>query len=145
MFAKAFAFSRFNSLVSSRPVKKIVCYLLISWLVLIAGGANAHGISDTARVAEHSAHMHAVNTDAATLVALDSTHAGADSTDHCNQSHCGHSHGAATPTSPVTHLKVSSRTHAPNTISRWASAAIADSIERPKWPVTTSAVVSLLS
>lgn len=142
---QGFSFRRFQLTGKLTVVKKLFCYLLISWLALIAGGANAHSISDTAHAAEHFTHMHAADTDAATHEALDINSAVADSTDHCNQSHCGHSHGAAIPTSPGTHLKANNRTHAPNTSSRWASAAIADSIERPKWPLTTSAVVSLLS
>lgn len=117
----------------------------MSWLALMASGANAHGISDKAQVAERSVHMRAADTHAGIDKVLESSNATADSTDHCNQSHCGHSHGAAIPTSPGTHLKASSQTHAPKTSSYWASAAIADTIERPKWPVTTSAVVSLLS
>jgi len=142
---QGFSFRRLQLAGKLTIVRKLFCYLLISWLALVAGGANAHSISDTAHVAEHSTHMHAADTNAVTHEALDSSNADADSTDHCKQSHCGHSHGAAIPTSPGTHLKASSRIHAPNTSSRWASAAIANNIERPKWPVTTSAVVSLLS
>lgn len=134
-------------------MKKLVCYFLLVWLALIAGGANAHITSDATHEAEHAAHVHTTTGDASTSNASNGDESSSDESgsadaslsEACSQSHCGHNHGTALPTSPGAHAKVNSHVDAPKSSSCWASAAITDNIERPKWPFTTHAVVSLLT
>ena len=129
-----------------RAVKKLVCYFLIAWLALIAGGANAHITRDAAHGADHAAHAaHAQTTVSDESGSDESADVDVSLSDACNQSHCGHNHGTALPTSPGAHAKVNSHVDAPKSSSCWASAAITDNIERPKWPFTTHVVVSLLT
>ena len=129
-------------------VKKLICHFLIVWMALFAGGANAHGISDSAHGAEHAGHAHSTTVDSSIELSADPANADRTSADivtTCSQSHCGHGHSTGMLMLPSTCIKINAVTDAPLSSSRWASAAIADNIERPKWPFTTPAVVSLLS
>ena len=129
-------------------VKKLICHFLIVWMALFAGGANAHGISDSAHGAEHAGHAHSTTVDSSIELSADPANAdraSADIVKTCSQSHCGHGHSTGMLMRPNTCIKMNAVTDAPLSSSRWASAAIADNIERPKWPFTTPAVVSLLS
>jgi hypothetical protein len=131
-----------------RAVKKLVCYFLIVWLALIAGGANAHASSGATHGADHASYVHttvgdAANEDASGIDELGT--ADASISEACNQSHCSHNHGTALPTSTVAQAKANSVSDAPKSLASWASAAASNNIERPKWPFTTPAVVSLLT
>ena len=129
-------------------VKKLICHFLIVWMALFAGGANAHGISDLAHGAEHAGHAHSTSVDASNEVSADRANAdraSADIVKTCSQSHCGHGHSTGMLMLPSACIKMDAVADAPLSSNRWASAAIADNIERPKWLLTTPAVVSLLS
>ena len=129
-------------------VKNLICHLLIVWLAVFAGGANAHGIGNSAHETAHTGHVHSISVDSGVEVDADQANADRASPDignACSQSHCGHGHNTGILTAAATCSQVDAVTDAPLSSSRWASAAIADNIERPKWPFTTPAVVSLLS
>lgn len=122
-------------------MKKLVCYLLIVWLALMAGGANAYATTDAEHVAPH-AHDHTAPPDVAMQAPAtqDASHA-----DTCSQSHCGHGHATGLLAPHGTSVKTDLLTAAPTSRASWASSAMISSIERPKWPFITPAVVSLLS
>ena len=116
------------------------------WLALVSGGASAHRASDAAHEAMHAAQAQTPSGHSADSTDnADSGHVQADHANACNQSQCGHGHGAGLLTPLGTPLKASAATSAPLSRDRWASAALASTIERPKWPFTTPAVVSLLN
>jgi hypothetical protein len=130
-------------------VKKLVCYLLIVWLALMASGANAYSTSDAEHVAPHAhdhtaqdTHDHQPQLDVAiqSPTTQDASHA-----DTCSQSHCGHGHATGLLAPHGTSIKTDRLNAAPTSRASWASSAITANIERPKWPSTTPAVVSLLS
>ena len=121
-------------------------------MALFAGGANAHGISDLAHGAEHAGHAHNTNVDLSFESGIEvsaeranADRAGADIDKTCSQSHCGHGHSTGLLMLSGTCIKMDVVAAAPLSSSRWASAAITDNIERPKWHRTTPVVVSLLS
>ena len=118
-------------------VKKLICYMLMAWLALMSGGANAHSTSDAAHEAEHATQVHTISSD--TVKSME-----ADHTDACSQSHCGHGHSTGMLMPVGAQPKVDAACIVPTSTSCWASSAIANNIERPKWPTTTPAVVSLL-
>ena len=126
-------------------VKKLVCCLLIMWMALLSLGANAHAAIQTAPAAAHS-HDHALLTtqhheaEADSLAAVDAKHA-----DTCSHSHCGHGYATGIAAGLYAWVKKNATTTAPATRVSWLSSAVTDNIERPKWPVITPAVVSLLS
>jgi hypothetical protein len=131
-------------------VKKIICHLLIVWLVLMSGGSHAHASGDAAHgtgyAHDHSAHKtqnHAAVIDS--LTAADVAPADAAPADPCNQSHCGHGHTTAVPTQHSTHGRTAAGSVTPQSVASWATGYITSNIERPKWPVTTPAVVNRLS
>ena len=127
-------------------MKKLICHLLIVWMALFAGSANAHGISDSAHEAEHAGHAHSISVDLSLKVSADRSNAdraSADIVKTCSQSHCGHGHSTGLVAALTSCTKVDAVAEAPLSSSRWASAAIADNIERPKWLFTTPAVVNL--
>lgn len=129
-------------------VKKLICHFLIVWMALFAGGANAHGISDLAHEAEHAGHTHSTSVDSSIEVSADRANAdraSADIVKTCSQSHCGHGHSTGMLMLPSTCIKMDVVADAPLSSSCWASAAVTDNIERPKWLATTPAVVSLLT
>ena len=124
-------------------MRKLICYLLIVWLALVSGGASAHGASDAAHEALHAAHTHQLSSH--TPASADNEQLQADHANACNQSQCGHGHCAGLLMPPGAPPKVADAASVPLSRGCWASAAIVNNIERPKWPFTTPAVVSLLS
>lgn len=107
--------------------------------------ANAHATRDAAHEtfythdhAAHDTHTHAATP--AEAKAFDASHA-----DTCNQSHCGHSHTAVILTGPRSSVNTDTPAIFPANPTHWASSPTTNNIERPKWLVTTPAVVSLLS
>jgi hypothetical protein len=126
--------------VSMWPVKRLVCHFLIVWLALLSGGVHAHAAADAAQELGHLA-AHAVE---AQLAGADQV--GAHDHAHsetCSLSHCGHGH--ATGLLAGAGLRFTD-TKAPAplpTPPSWASREQPDSIERPKWRLTTLAVVNL--
>jgi hypothetical protein len=133
-------------------VKKLICYFLIVWMALFAGGANAHGISNLAHGSEHAGHGHDTSVDQSFEPSIDvaadrvnADRASVDIDNTCSQSHCGHGHSTGLLMLPSAWMKMDATADGPLSSRCWASAAITDNIERPKWQVTTPAVVSLLS
>ena len=121
-------------------------------MALFAVGANAHGISDLAHGAEHAGHAHHTSVDVSFEASIEvgadranADRASADIDKTCSQSHCGHGHSTGLLMLPGTCIKMDVVADAPLANSSWASAAITNNIERPKWQITTPAVVSLLS
>jgi hypothetical protein len=110
----------------------------MAWMALMSGGVNAHSISDAAHEVEHAAQTQTTSIDAP--VNLDTEH-----TDACSQSHCGHGHSTAMLMPVGAQVKADAIFIVPTSTSRWASSAVANNIERPKWLFSTPAVVSLLT
>ena len=136
-------------------VKNLLRYFLMMVFVLMAGSANAHGVMDTAPVAAHG-HSHIQNNHHTHQYALpDAQHllAAADSVapveahhiDTCSHSHCGHNHAAGLMEMHSAYMTAGAAIAVPTSSASWASSAITDNIERPKWLFTTPAVVSLLT
>ena len=128
-----------------RIVKTVICNLLMVWLTLMSVGANAHPTNDAAQKTfythEHSAEKqqhHVAAFDTASLVEVSHT-------DTCSHSHCGHSHAAGLLGQESASGKTDTATKVPDDRTSWATGHIVNNIERPKWPVTTPAVVNLLS
>ena len=126
-------------------VKKTVCYLLMMWLALISGVANAHATADVAHAVSHS-HDDGLPAPQSQTIDIDAGTTGdSDHADHCNQSHCGHGQISGLVAPYSTSFKIDVLTCAPTSPTSWASSLMTTNIERPKWPVITPAVVSLLS
>lgn len=122
-------------------MKKLICHLLIVWLALISGSVAAHATIEAAHDVGHAvAHAHA--DDAGSDQAH---HADPDHPDTCNQSHCGHGHNTGVFTALKAFPKAQAASNAPLASNIWASSAIHNNIERPKWQATTPTVVSLLT
>ena len=126
-------------------VKKLVYCLLTMWLVLLSAGANAHVALQAAPAAAHSQYHASLTTQhhvaaADGIAAVDVKHA-----DTCSHSHCGHGYATGIAAGLYAWVKNNDPTDAPATRVSWLSSAVTDNIERPKWPVITPAVVSLLS
>ena len=132
-------------------VKKFVCYLLIVWMTLVAGGANAlaHSVNHHAHDALHAHDHSSLDTSVESITSQDDTALDADYPEKSSQHPSGHCHthhqAAGLPSChdmlPVADLP----NFAPVFRQRLASIAVANNIERPKWVATTPAVVSLLS
>ena len=122
-------------------VKKMAFYVLMVWLTLMYGGAYAHALhthDQSAQVLQSQMQAPSLAEDAAPEA--DTSHI-----DSCNHTHCGHGHPAGMLAAQSTTLRTDAKTAAPLSRASWASSLIANTIERPKWRVTTLAVVSLLS
>jgi hypothetical protein len=122
-------------------VKKMACYLLMVWLTLMSASAFAHALhthDQPAQVSQSQMQAPSLAADAASEA--DTSHV-----DSCNHAHCGHGHAVGMLAAQSTTLRTDTRTAAPSSRASWASSLIANDIERPKWYVTTLAVVSLLS
>jgi len=131
------------------------------WMALMSGGANAHMHSVDHHWHEaHSAHDHDHNHnhdhgDAAKVIAgattmlADSSMLDANNAETLTQAHYSHGHShhhaAGLPASCDMLAAVAPPSIKPVSCLPIVSSAIANNIERPKWPVTTPAVVSLLS
>ena len=130
--------------VSMSPVKRFICHFLIVWLALLSGGAHAHAAADAAQEVDHIA-AHAVE---AQLAGADGADAPIAAHEHghsesCSLSHCGHGHATGMLASAdIRFSDAASSTPLPTPPS-WASREQPDSIERPKWTITTPAVVNL--
>ena len=136
-----------------RPVKKLTCYLLIVWLALMSGGVNAHAHSFEHHSHEaHNTHDHETNsqamTDEANTLAepsrLDNNNIENLTQAHYNQGH-SHHHATGLPSSCDVLTEADPPSLKPVFYLALSSSAITNNIERPKWNVTTPAVVSLLS
>lgn len=139
--------------VSISPVVRFVCHFLIVWLTLLAGGA--HALADARHEASHAPVT------AATMLTKDAhtspsaaIHPAPGATDleavqgkahseTCNHSHCGHSHATGLLPTLQTALPDAGRDMALSRHARWASGTFPPNIERPKWSLTTPAVVNL--
>lgn len=140
-----------------------MCCLLIVWLALVSVGANAHTTSDAAHEAfcthdmpqqptTPAQHMQASQVNQASqatenhVVVLDTVTTGdASHADICNQSQCGHGQTAGMLTRSDRGINPGAAARLSASCTPWASSLLASTIERPKWAVTTHAVVNLLS
>lgn len=128
-----------------RIVKTVICNLLIVWLTFMTVGANAHATNDAAHETLYT-HDHFSKEKQNNVAAFDAASSVEVShADTCNHSHCGHSHAAGLLTRDGSCGNTNTATKAPSSRTSWASSHIDNNIERPKWPVTTPAVVNLLS
>ena len=134
-------------------VKKLVCYMLIVWLALMAGGANAH--THSADMHSHDV-IHAHDHDKSVLANIgestsleDASTLDADYSEKLNKVHSCHSHthhhAAGLPSCHDMLAVADLPSLTPVFSQRFACIALANDVERPKWPFTTPAVVSLLS
>lgn len=149
-------------------VKKITCYLLIVWLTLMSGGANAH-VHASEHHSHHANHAHddylghdhhldlnqeidntsgSKTTSSEFALGGDDLQAGADNSEKLNQAHFSHghnhSHCAYMPTSCNTLAVADVPGFTSFSCQQWVCKTIANNIERPKWILTTHAVVNLL-
>lgn len=113
-----------------RPVKTAFVVLLMFWFGLQAGWAQVHATQDSAH-----AMVHAVDG-----VHLD--HGSPGEEDHgCGISHCSHTVGLVRLGHGATAGVATIAVHAGS--ARWRALLLVPDIERPKWALTTPAVVSL--
>lgn len=133
-------------------VKKIMCCLLVVWLALFSGGANAHpaqdAVHDSSAMHNHAAHsmqIPVVAGNSASAASAADTAPDANHAEVCSQSHCGHGHSAGLLTPHNAFVKVRETRCVPASPVQWSSSPIASNIDRPKCLLTTSTVVSLLS
>ena len=138
-------------------MKEFFFGLMFVWLTLVSAGASAHAVHHSARessvkVVQKAVHQaeqpqhgtaqdkqsHAARYDAA--APTEASHA-----DTCDHSHCGHGHAAGLPTPDGSYASTDTAGKAPASRMSHASSDITNNIERPKWPVTTPAVVNLQS
>lgn len=116
--------------------------------VLLSSGASAHAVMDTAPInaynhtliqtADHALHRASAGNTTDAVAVLH--HA-----DTCSHSHCSHSHAASVMTAHSAYTASGTVRAVPVSSERWASSAITNNIERPKWRAITPAVVSLLA
>lgn len=132
---------RFDVADNVAVMRKIVCNLLIVWLVLMSGSVAAHATIEAAHDVGHAA-THALAQDAGSD---ETSHTNADHPDTCNQSHCNYAQNPGLFASLKTCPKTEATSNAPRASNIWASSALRNNIERPKWPHATPAVVSLLT
>ena len=138
-------------------MKKLVCYFLIVWLALMAGGANAHTHSadmhshDVIHAHDHD-HDHDHNNSVLanvgeTSLLEDASTLDADYSEKLNKVHPCHSHthhhAAGLPSCHDMLAVADLPSLTPVFSQRFACTALANDVERPKWPFTTPAVVSL--
>ena len=126
-------------------VKKFICSLLMVWLTFMSLDASAHATNDAAHETLYT-HDHSSQKLQDQVAAFDAaSSAEASHADTCSHSHCGHSHVTGMLTRGDSYEDTDAQSQATSSRTSWASSHIANDIERPKWPVTTPAVVSLLS
>ena len=151
-------------------VKKITCYLLIAWLTLMSGGVNAHvhayehhshQVDQTHD--DYLGHDHHLDRDleidsvngskaASSEFAYggDDLQANLDNAEKVNEAHFSHAHNhshshcAYMPTSCNTLAVIDMPGFTSFLCQQWVCKTIANNIERPKWLLTTHAVVNLL-
>lgn len=132
-------------------VKKFMCCLLIVWMTLVAGGANAlaHSVDHHAHDAFHAHDHGSLATASESTTSQDVLAFNADYSEKLSQHHSGHCHThhhvAGLPSCHGMLAVADLPNLAPVFSQRMACIAVANNIERPKWAVTTPAVVSLLS
>jgi hypothetical protein len=124
-----------------RLVKKMACYLLLAWLTLMSGGAYAHAL----HAHDQPAPVSQSQMQTPSLVLNSAPEAHISQVDSCNHTHCGHGHAVGMLTAQNTNPKTDAKTAPPSSRASWVSSLIASNIERPKWLLTTPAVVSLLN
>ena len=128
-----------------RAVKTLICIVALIWLTFMSAGAHAHAANHTAHKAEYT-NIHASQKNQNDAAAFDApTSAEVSHFDTCNHSHCGHGHLAGPIAQDRSCGNTDTTISAPSARTNWATIHIANNIERPKWPVTTPAVVNLLS
>ena len=141
-------------------VKNFIGNLLIVWLAFMASGVSAyaharthahsahtthHAVHETSHTHMHS-HQHAAQDQHDHVDALDAADSEqASQTEQCDQSHCGHSYSIGMLMGHGTCLSIGASANMQSRPLSWAASHIAHDIERPKWPITTPAVVNLVS
>lgn len=139
--------------VSISPVVRYICHFLIVWMTLLAGGA--HALADARHEASHvpvtavvmptehaSTDRHAAANEAQAATDLEVSQDKAQS-ETCSHSHCGHGHATGMLPALQTSLPAAGRDMALSRHARWSSSIFTTNIERPKWSLTTPAVVNL--
>ena len=131
------------------PVKSLICYLFIVWLTLLSGGSQAYALVDSVHELKH---LNSFATDAAgdTGTRSDGNAVAIPAHDHdhvdtCGPSQCGHGHNVGLPASSPTHSGDEGGSNPFAALQAWVHRYHPDSIERPKWFLTTLAVVNLQS
>lgn len=127
-------------------VKRLICQFLIVWMALLSGGAHAHAASDAVHEMDHAA-MHAAHMDDSRNASPEAQKAatahGSEHSETCSLSHCGHSHATGMlPSMPLRLGDAPAGAPLP-TLQTWAGREQPNTIDRPKWKVTTLAVVNL--
>lgn len=126
-------------------VKNLVCYFLIVWLTLVAGGVIAQATKDSPNQASHT-HDHTLQATKKQAIAFEFTATlEVNHADVCSQSHCGHGHATGLLAPHGVCVITEALSAIPKTRTSWVSNPRTTDIERPKWLSTTYAVVNLLS
>jgi hypothetical protein len=136
-------------------VKKVMCYVLIVWLALVSGGANAH----TFDVTDHETHGEKSHAEKSTAESPPAEHLAqtgmadahpsvnseAGHTEACAQAHCGHGHTTCMLAVQDAHIGKNASERLPPHTAGSKTSEVSNDIERPKWLDTPPTVVSLLS
>ena len=130
-------------------VKRLICTFFIAWLALLSVGSQAYTTADAAHELSHLSVLETGGADVAESVNIakakaDPAH-GHDHFDTCGLSHCSHAHTTGVPNTHHAGLADAGSTAPLATLQPWDSRERPDSIERPKWVLTTPAVVNLLT
>jgi len=130
--------------VSISPVKRFICHFMIVWLALLSGGAHAHAATAAAQelgpIAAHAfeAQIGGEEGTEPSGAAHEPGHA-----DTCSLSQCGHSNATGMLSSVPFRLSDALAGAPLPSAQAWAGREQPNTIERPKWTLTTPAVVNL--
>lgn len=113
-----------------RPVKSVLLALFMLWFGLQTGWAQVHAVQDSTHALAHSA-------DEASQSPCEPNAADTN----CSHTHCSHTANTAPLASDTTASLVP--TGQPSGAVHWQALVLPPQIERPKWALTTAAVVSL--
>lgn len=123
---------------------RLICTFLIAWLALLSIASHAYAAADAAHALSHLSVPETGGAEVAGSHHIAKAKADpAHGHDHADT--CSHNHQTGVPTTAYEGLADASSTAPLATLQPWDSRERPDSIERPKWILTTPAVVNFLS
>jgi len=130
--------------VNILTVNRLICTFLIAWLALLSIASHAYAAADAAHEMSHLSMPETGGADVAGGHRIAKAKADpAHGHDHADT--CSHSHQTGVPTTAYEGLADAGSTAPLATLQPWDSRERPDSIERPKWILTTPAVVNFSS
>ena len=126
-------------------VKRIWLMFLTIWLTCVFVGMDAHALSGATHETEHSHIAAAPEHQHIDASSSDGNASSGDSTEDCDQRHCGHCHAIGALIKQDGRVAIVGSTQIFNTLLGHRGTPISADIERPKWFFTTPVVVSRLS